>query len=301
MINTIIFFNWFHNGDIHVSRTFVKEIVQKVSQNNISCHYMHRSGAKLLQDIDKLKFYPNTNIGLNEHIISHQQNNVLFLNTWYAAGNRKYYNTYGLSYNCLYHLFEEHVTKYLNFSLKDVSINPEYFYPDIDFSKYEINNVSNWLNTCNNCKKVLICNGLSLSGQSTNFNMDNIIYNLCNTYHGILFITTNPTTIKRENLFYSKDLIKANGNDLNENAYLSTKCDIIIGRLSGAHTFSYNKENMFLNNKIFICLGNSEIESRWYSQNDFTLNYTSKIYHSSSIDTNEISNMCKNIIVKHLS
>ena len=47
-------------------------------------------------------------------------------------------------------------------------------------------------------------------------------------------------------MFYSwqQDLIDKNGNDLNENAFISEHCDLIIGRASGPFAFSQTQNNM---------------------------------------------------------
>lgn len=295
MIDTVIFFNWFHNGDIHVSRCFISEI-KKYLNNSIKFFYFHKNDSNLLSDIDNLEIIRN-NIGLNEHVISLQKNNILFLNTWYAADNRKYYNKYGLSFNCLYYLFEEHINRYFGLSLKNIATDPCIFYPEINYNKFYIHNIDKWNDVYKSYKKVLFCNCNAASGQSFNFSMDTIIDNMSKKYRGTLFITTNPTTVINDNVFYSKNIInKTLGSDLNENAYLGEKCDIIIGRLSGAHTFCYNKTNMFKNNKKFVCFTNDYNEALWYDSKNYALPYTCTIDFSNTSNIFEAQNIIdKNI------
>ena len=48
-MKTIIFYNTFHNGDIHVSREFIKDIMNKIET---TFYYYHNGGPRLLFDID---------------------------------------------------------------------------------------------------------------------------------------------------------------------------------------------------------------------------------------------------------
>jgi hypothetical protein len=59
---------------------------------------------------------------------------------------------------------------------------------------------------------------------------------------------------------YTGDIIKVENSDLNEISYLSTFCDIIVGRSSGPFTFSNVKENIFDGNKAFLCFGEKETD-----------------------------------------
>lgn len=49
----IYFYNNFHNGDIHYSRTFVKDIMSKLGDNDYC--YLHNCDPSILKDIKKLK------------------------------------------------------------------------------------------------------------------------------------------------------------------------------------------------------------------------------------------------------
>src|SRR5690606_29364061 len=105
--------------------TFVREIAKFAAMNGIKCSYYHRNDPHLLDDIDNLEFTtekPPT----NEHMSHYQVNDTMYLNTWYASGNYKYYRTYGMSYNCLYHLFNEYMGICFNVSLKHLSNDFDY-------------------------------------------------------------------------------------------------------------------------------------------------------------------------------
>ena len=72
-------------------------------------------------------------------------------------------------------------------------------------------------------------------------------------YKNILFIVSNPTNIKENNVLYIKELIPYDlENDMYECAYASTYCDIIIGRFSGVSTCTCIKDNMYKNKKFIM-------------------------------------------------
>lgn len=58
MPKRIVFFNCFHNGDIHVSRGFVRQIMNKIKQlePDTTFGYTHKMSAELLSDIPDLTF-----------------------------------------------------------------------------------------------------------------------------------------------------------------------------------------------------------------------------------------------------
>jgi hypothetical protein len=54
-MKNLIFFNYFHNGDIHVSREFVKDILNKTNFNN-HIYYHHNSKKKKMYQKDFKNF-----------------------------------------------------------------------------------------------------------------------------------------------------------------------------------------------------------------------------------------------------
>jgi len=171
---------------------------------------------------------------------------TMYVSTWFAAGNRKHINTYGITFDCLYSLFEELCSSHFNFKLSDLG-EPIEFFPSINYDKFYTKNITK--PTGNN---VLICNGKALSGQSNNFDMTPTITILANKYKNVNFILTNKEgQINLDNVKYASDLIgKQNGCDLNEISYLSTFCKIIAGRASGPLAFCTTKKNLFERNDL---------------------------------------------------
>jgi hypothetical protein len=124
-------------------------------------------------------------------------------------------------------------------------IDVKRLFPDIRFNAYGVQaiNVSFMRDKIN----VLISNGPVHSGQTHNYSMNPLIKRLAESFAGVNFLVTNVEVAKVQlsNVFYTGDIIGKKGCDLNENAYLSTLCQIIVGRCSGVYTFALNRTNLF--------------------------------------------------------
>lgn len=140
----------------------------------------------------------------------------------------------------------------------------EYYIPTIDWNKVNTKGVDDFVNKRIN-KKVLISNGIILSGQCPTFDINSIIKRLSNEYKNIDFIITDDK-IKNDNIFYCGDIIKQSESDLNEISYLSKFCDIIVGRASGPFAFCHIKDNFEDKNKKFIGFTNNKYDSIWYEE-----------------------------------
>jgi hypothetical protein len=285
MYKNIVFYNHFHNGDIHLSREFVRKLSEVFRQKlpGVNISYSHKNNASLLADIPNLG-YNQVPLNWHEHEGVMIRGDTILINTWYAQRRFLYMNRYGITFDCLYLIFDDVCKTHFGFSLSEIESDPTKWFPAIDFSKFEIANAKQRLDACQE-PMVLVSNGHALSGQAENFPMLPAICNLANKYQGIVFILTNHepnfNPSQHSNIFYSSDIIKKNGFDLNENAFVSTYCDVIIGRASGAYSFSFIQQNLFQKPKTFICFSNlvpSKENTFWLSEvfRD-KVQYTSKI------------------------
>ena len=135
----------------------------------------------------------------------------------------------------------------------------EYF-PSMNYSYFKINEIDKFIAEDNN-PKILLCNGPVLSGQCEyNGDMQDIIRTLSKKYLDTTFITTHRIDCNNQNVKYTGDIIQSNESDLNEISYLSKFCNVIIGRSSGPFTFANTKDNMFDENKSFLCFGKKETD-----------------------------------------
>jgi len=283
-MKSIVFFNTFHNGDIHVSREFIKDIRNKV---NNDLEYHHNNGPKLTLDIDvaykRLDFnlynYDNTKI-------IYEVNDIIYVNTWYNPNLPNF--KYGCTLITLYENFKI-VYQYLGIPIEPMN----YYIPSFDFSKFNVSNIDQFV--LNNKQiKIYISNGGVQSGQSVNFDFNPIINDLSSRFPQHLFIISNGYGIIRDNVIYSSDIIKSDNNDLCENSYLMSFCDIIIGRCSGTFSFGLTKDNLISDSKQ-IWVGICNINPN-FGIEEF-LNPNKKIYWINKYNINELTNDINNIIV----
>lgn len=232
----IIFYNNFHNGDIHVSRAFVMDIIKKV---NTTFEYYHNCSPKLLQDIDVVHKQTNeNNYNFSNVPIIYETENEILINTWYNVNQPAFGKNGGCTLKTLYENFRV-VYQHLNIPLEDI----EYYIPTYDFSKYDIGPVIDFMFE-NRQNKIYISNGYGISGQCDNFDFDTIVDKLSDVFPNYLFILSNNTKIQRDNVINSNTITQTLENDLVENAYIMTHCDIIIGRCNGSFTTGLIKENL---------------------------------------------------------
>jgi hypothetical protein len=249
----ILFFNFYHSGDIFNSKAFVKEIIDSL---NVCAFYAHNAHFKVLCDLNVQQFklqeiFPSI---VNEKILVTQE--FVLVNTWIGAYFTKESScTLNFSYNMYKDIYSNLNILYENNLI--LNSNPIEYFPSINFDKVNVNSINDYLKEDFN-KKVLICNGPALSNQSLRYNgnMQNIILDLASTYKDITFICTeNSFNCSLKNVLFTDDLTKRTDCDLNEISYLSKFCDVVVGRSSGPFSFSLTKDNMLNLNKTFICFG----------------------------------------------
>lgn len=306
--NKIVFFNHFNNGDIHISRTFISEIVKHLG-NKYEIFFSHKNDPKLLEDIKGLKFDASLlkqADNKNVHIV---KNNTFYAGTWYGVNNYKYSNkANGFNFDTLYFIFQD-IYAGLGLKLEDISKDPFYFFPAINYKNLHptfIKNIDNF-HAQNKVSPVLVCNNHAKSGQAKNFNFTPIILKLAKMHPNRKWILTfrdkDPNFDRRAypNVVYSSDIIKkTKGSDLNETSYLSLKCDLVIGRASGAFTFSMCKENYLNPNKTLLTFsGLSGGKNFWLGDWGLkNIKYPARIVESKETNDSAVLNIINNYIKK---
>ena len=113
-----IFYNHHHNGDLHLSRGLVKYTIQALLRlnPNIEIVYTHRNGPYVLKDLN-IKYDGNIINFLSQNNGSYIEDGHLYINTWYGADNFKFLNKHGISFDCLFFIFDDlfrtHLGSYL--------------------------------------------------------------------------------------------------------------------------------------------------------------------------------------------
>lgn len=251
----LIFYNNWHNGDIHLTREFVKDIIRKTNFNEY--FYLHNNSHKLLKDIENLQFDNTNKYCLDSNIIL-QINYDIYVNVWIGMGY--HIEDIGVPTLKSYYTLFNYIFRKLNISIEKM----DYYIPDINYEKFEIERIKEFQSK-NNRKKILIDNVEVMSYQSNNFNFNYIIDKLSDEYTEIDFIlTNNQSKILKNNVFYTSDIINASNGDLNEISYISTFCNIIVGKTSGPYTYTVVKQNINDFNKSYICICNELLNAFWF-------------------------------------
>jgi hypothetical protein len=284
----IYFYLYFGNGDIFISKEFVKDILSQVKYD--TAYYSHGKNKRILADIPELNFAPIT----NEHIPNIRcrlVNNDLFVNCWLGVDSTYVTPANSCSVTNSKRMYNDifsktHLDIHLNKSLGE-------YIPQIDYKYFELEGVNNFISS-NNKKFFLWDNGLVQSNQANNFDFTPAIDTISRLYPHINIVTTSRTPLLASNIFFTGDITKpSDGFDLNEISYLSTFTNLIVGRSSGPEVFCTTRENVYNPNKRFISFtyriesssivwGNPEIPS--------------KIYWSSSVDTGSIVEQIRRVI-----
>tara|TARA_Y100001938_G_C8098038_1_gene439474 strand:- start:3726 stop:4664 length:939 start_codon:yes stop_codon:yes gene_type:complete len=278
--SNIVFFNYFHNGDIHISRNYIKLVMDKMKYMLDGEFYeTHRNDPCLLADIEGINHLPfqmfsNSQVPYNvPHYLDNNRN--LYINTWAGQDHCRKDPS---EKRCTF----PSITDNYNMILEDLGVgkldsNVVDIFPSIDYNKINTHNIdTHFVGT--DRRHVLICNGDTLSGQCPNFDFNPIIDRLAENHRSIDFVLTNHSDnrVERENVFYSEDIIGDVGHsDLNEISYLSTFCGLMVGRISGPHTFSFVRENYINENKTNIAICED------YKESD----YDAKIYPECKMKT----------------
>lgn len=279
----VTFFNHFHNGDLHISRELVRKVMQKVNSidPNVLFAYAHVNDSGLLSDIPNLPFENLHHVSMSTHDNLRNVNGAVYFNTWYGQQNYRFMNSYGMTLDCLYAAFDDTCKALFQFGLEDISSNPEDFIPTIDYSKFEIGLAKKWVEE-HPQRKIFISNGQALSGQATNFSFTQIVCELAQAHPDTIFILSNQEGNANfpGNVIYSRNIIKKAGCDLNENSFLTTFCDVIVGRASGVFSYAWTQQNMLHRKTKFVCFCGPGVVI--YDNNQFWTNglLTNKIKYS---------------------
>lgn len=301
MPKRVVFFNHFHNGDIHVSRGLVRQVIEKVRQlePNTRFAYSHKNNPNLLSDINGLAFDGAAILSVpNEHTGIQISGSTIYFNTWYAQQKFQYMNRWGLTFDALYNAFDDNCKAVFGFSLESISTNVSDFFPVINYDRFHVGPAKLWLNDHPE-KKVFISNGAILSDQAHQFSLGQIVNDLATKHKDVTWIISNKEQgVAAGNIVDSVDIIKKYNHDLNENSFLASHCDLIVGRASGSFTFAMTKDNFFNKDSKFLAFCNltpvPPNDQFWIGEllRD-RVKYRAEVIVDNSSDVNHILNVIK--------
>jgi hypothetical protein len=255
MLERVVFYNHYHNGDLFHSKVFVDYLMEQIKNclgpDRVTFHYTHRMHPDVLKDM-VLEYDPHIIQRLSDKGQVAVVHNTLFVNTWVGA----YFGMgFPHDFECNIHFnmaMWEHICKYVQ-KLLNAEIhwnkNPLYKIPYVNRNFCKTDGIDAHMYKFGpKVPKVLICNGPVHSGQCPyNGDMDATIRVIASNFPDHNFYYTHKLGKELpSNCFYTGDIIQQPGCDLNEIAILSDHCGLIVGRFSGPFCFTATSKNLLL-------------------------------------------------------
>jgi len=234
--------NHFGIGDLWESREFVREWMRLL--NVPECEYACRYPA-VFEDLPEIKPITIT----EEHPLRtgwYRKNGIFFVNSWLGARNAEtrpsgdYVLWPGVGC-CVEHIQRMHRDYAREAGFKNAFTRPAFEYiPDIHYgliNQEQKNAVNRFMDSLSNSgtKLTLICNGPTGSQHAANFEMLEMLNGIAPDPKR-LFIFTERRETERPDVVFTDDITgrKLGETDVLAISYLSTFCDVIVGRCSGA-------------------------------------------------------------------
>jgi len=262
----IVFFNHYHRGDLLTHKEYIRQIKNELS-SDVEYEYLHFNHPKLTRDLDIPKV--GTPENLDHKTPFYQDGETLYINTWIGCFWDIFCQHGGINMNSLWHQWEK-IFKTINEAFTvELKLNEEkeFYLPSIDFSKFNVSTIDEYLENNTDKKKILICNGAPKSGQSFANNMSEFITSVAQLYPNVDFICTEKFEASAWNILFTDDIIRdteieekrapwedreTNFCDLQEISYLSEHVDGIVGKNSGPFVFCETKNNYMNSTKKFL-------------------------------------------------
>lgn len=238
MYNQVIFYNAFGAGDIYESREFVKAWMKLVPSN--SYHYAHGKNPRIIQDMDGLQYKEFTHHMDSMKSCWDDNNGNLYINTWIGRSGKYVLPGIGCTVEKLYQMHNDMLAIY---NLGKLPGQPVDYIPEIDYERYNLEGCKKFLSDPSHQKLVFIDNGLVQSAQAKNFEFIDIIETVAKNHPHTAFLVTHSFMTTCPNIYGTSAITGQTGFDLNEVSYLSLFCSTLIGRNSGPHVFTQNKQN----------------------------------------------------------
>jgi hypothetical protein len=246
MIDKIVYYNHFHNGDVFLSKEYIKELILLFP--NMKHIYYHENSSKLLKDLN-IQTLSIKDVDFPQKNQIFVKDNTIYINTWIVAADFHLNGCNFISYSSMWSYIYEKINDILK---TNILIKDEYFYiPETDYSFYDI--PSDFSIDYDNT--ILFSNGNVNSGQAYRQDTEHIVHSLLNNFKDKTIILTHKTSINNDNIKYTDDIIKTIDGDLNEISWIAERCKHIIGRNSGPFIFMHTKNILNDKNKNIISFG----------------------------------------------
>lgn len=248
----IIFFQHHHNGDLFVSKEYVRQIINDLPDFDVE--YFHNNNPKTLLDLEISQRTFDVN-SISKEVVYIEKPNHLFINTWLFV-HPQYDRRGSINQSVMHRIFSDvfnKINQYFNVNL--ILKDKQNYIAKINYLKFDVTSIDKFIES-NNRKKILLSNGKPMASQSFDNNMSNIVNNLAKKHSDIDFICTDKFETPQKNILFTDDLIPTAQDtailnpwnkkrcDLNEISYLSKFCNIIVGKNSGPYIYCMTEENI---------------------------------------------------------
>jgi len=259
MIQNIVFYNHWHLGDLFTTRQWVKDIIQQTPE--CTHVYAHAHSEKLTRDLCE---YANQSHQLlndlphNTQGVHQESTHTLYVNTWVGTYRAHFdrHPTY-LEHQQIVKSCYQEMCKFGN--MLTWKSDAWSYVPQVDYSLYNLDKAQRLI-TSYTQDKILICNNDVKSGQSDVGDMANVIQALATHYPDKLFLVTKRLDILLPNVLYTSDVFHMH-NDLIEISWISQYCKLIVGKNSGAFTYTNTRENLRNPHIKMICLSQRHMDT----------------------------------------
>jgi hypothetical protein len=157
--------------------------------------------------------------------------------------------------------------------------------PEIDWSCYRTHTADQFIaHAAPHTKRVLVCNGPVRSYQSVwQSDWSTEIEHLAQQHADVLFICTHEFNTNVPNIKFTNHIFQQPC-DLNEIAYVSTKCDVIWGKNSGPFMYCHMKDNVWNPHIKFLACSDRPSDSYAHGATGYTCAY----HHSLSTQSDQL-------------
>jgi hypothetical protein len=251
----IRFFNHWHTGDVFHAKGYVQDLRRQLP--DVEFWYMHPNHAKLMKDVAEYETVANIQPEIEQTVRGRFIGDTADINTWIGAygwdvmprgeehGN---WPSIHRMFTSIYHILADN-----GIPVSIDASNPLAYVPTTDFSVYDIAKGNKFLDETEGMPRMLLCNGVVRSQQSKLDDLKESVITLAKEFPDRAFICTSKFETKLANIYFTDDIFGLT-NDVNEIAYLSTHCDVIVGKNSGPYMYTHIQDNFFSPETTFVSL-----------------------------------------------
>lgn len=279
-MKNICFFNHWHNGDVFAGKGWMQDIQRQYP--NLNYAYAHINNPKVMGDLNMEHLHCDD---LPEGLVDRERiadsEDELYVNTWIGSYGwdvmpRGEDHANWLSLHGMFSMIASQLNSVNGMNL-NIGEDPLDYVAASDWSKFDVAGADAFVAKHTGQRLHMICNGIVRSTQSNLGTMDATIETLAQRYPRDVFVCTARFETALENIAFTDDIFGLD-NDINEIAYLSTKCATIVGKNSGPYMFAHVKDNIFDENKAFVSLSHRASDCYPFGIEGLSCQY----YHCSS-------------------